>query len=57
MADRFLTMARADRWLFPAAALWAALCVPLWLAGGMPAAPAWHGHALLFGFAPAVIGG
>ncbi len=49
---------------FPAAALYAALAVPVWLLeylGWLPAwqqAPAgWHGHEMVFGYALAVVGG
>jgi len=47
--------------LFPVAAAFAALAVPLWLAWPtLPArvsAPAWHGHEMLFGYTLAVAAG
>lgn len=48
-----------DRWLFPLAALFAAVAVPLWLVlrGNGLAHAAWHGHELLFGYALAVAAG
>lgn len=49
------------RVLFPAAALFAATAVPLWLAAqtlALPfATPLWHGHEMLFGYAAAVAAG
>jgi uncharacterized protein involved in response to NO len=49
------------RVLFPVAAIFAALALPLWLAGqarALPfASPAWHGHEMLFGYAAAVAAG
>ena len=49
------------RVLFPLAALFALIAVPLWLVIGIahPAmtGSAWHGHEMLFGFALAVIAG
>jgi len=55
----------AAAWFFPAAALHAALLLPVWvlgLLGLIPAlpglsSPAGHGHEMLFGFALAVIAG
>lgn len=55
---------QAHHVLFPAAALYGAVLVPLWLlllTGALPWAdrlpPGWHGHEMIFGFAMAVIGG
>lgn len=51
--------ASPDRWLFPLAALFAAVAVPLWLVlreAGFAHAT-WHGHELLFGYALAVAAG
>jgi uncharacterized protein involved in response to NO len=59
-SERFLG---AHRLLFPVAVAFAAVMVPLWLAQylrGLPlgaAAPAWHGHEMIFGYALAVVGG
>lgn len=55
----------AERWFFPAAALYGAVAVPLsvhaMLGGGLRlpglAAPAGHAHELLFGYALAVVAG
>ena len=54
---RDLTKPRADRYLFPLAAGWAMLAIPLWVTGLVDRPAAWHGHEMLFGFALAVIGG
>lgn len=52
---------RASRFLFPLAAAFALIAVPLWLAapvyGGVVITPGWHGHEMLFGFALAVLAG
>ncbi len=49
------------RLLFPVAALFAAVGVPLWLLlrESLPgfATPLWHGHEMLFGYAAAVVAG
>ncbi|MBP2313910.1 NnrS family protein [Azospirillum soli] len=50
------------RLFFPAAALYAALSVPLWVAGyfgwlGLGWTPALHAHEMLLGYALAVVGG
>lgn len=49
------------RVLFPVAAIFAAIAVPLWLAAqarSLPfATPLWHGHEMLFGYAAAVAAG
>jgi len=51
----------AERLLFPAAALFAIVAVPAWLAalaGWIPVpSPHWHGHEMLFGYALAVVAG
>jgi uncharacterized protein involved in response to NO len=55
---------QAHRVLFPIAALYGALLVPLWLllfTGTLPwvdrLPPGWHGHEMIFGFALAIVGG
>lgn len=56
--------ARADRLMFPAAAVFAAAAIPLWvlqysglIAPWRPPVPYWHGHEMVFGFALAIVGG
>lgn len=61
-ASRETRPLQAHRLLFVAAALQAAIIVPLWTlayAGrlGLPLPPLWHGHEMIFGFALAVVGG
>jgi uncharacterized protein involved in response to NO len=61
----FPLLAYGFRLFFLAAALFAALAVPLWLAGYMGAvalptplpASLWHGHEMLFGYGTAVLAG
>ncbi|GAB4571207.1 MAG: NnrS family protein [Rhodothalassiaceae bacterium] len=63
MASDLRDLLRADRLFFPAAALHAALIVALRAAeasghsvlASLP--PYWHGHEMLFGFAPALMAG
>ena len=44
-------------WLFPLAAAWGAVAVPLWAGGLCPRLSLWHAHGLLYGYALACVGG